>query len=287
MKYCPKCGAQLVDEARFCSKCGAPQPNMENETRRPDLFESNNEPVKKESSEMTPSERYHYLKENDDKFKEFTRVVFLLKFVGLIGLLFIVPFLVCYFTPIGTFTGVNAQDYGNNLLAVAGKSYPYNFSNFDLAFTIKVWANNSTHKLTPDNSLNSNAYINIFWVFGYLFVAVIVLVSMLGRPRGYVLKTYEKDQGQTLYKDIKNTLTMLSGPAFSIMSLVTVIGTYINCTDVTYKDDTQYLFGVVTGNKSGLITCIVVTVIFVAIMLAASIMLKKIICKKLNSYYKK
>ena len=27
MKYCPKCGTELKDDADFCTKCGAPQPS--------------------------------------------------------------------------------------------------------------------------------------------------------------------------------------------------------------------------------------------------------------------
>ena len=288
MKFCPKCGAQLVDEARFCSKCGAPQPNMENAPapQPAPVVEPAPAPVQpQEPSQMTPGQRYNHLKQNDERFRDTVKVIFLLKFVGLISLLFIVPWLVCYFTPVGTLTGINAQDYGNNLLFAWGKSYPYNFNNFELAFTIQHWSNSGSHKLTPGNALNSNIFPSLMWFFGWIFIALIALATMLGTPKGYVLKTYEKDPNE-LYKAIKGNTIWFFGPAFAVIGLFNAISTYVN-SNCTYKDSTQYLFGEITPYKPGLITCIIVTIIFVAIMLAGSIVLRSLLFKKINKHYQK
>ena len=285
MKFCPKCGAQLVDEARFCSKCGAPQPNMENvpAPQAEPVVEPEPQAAPVQDAPMTPGQRYNYLKQNDERFKDTVKVIFLLKFVGLISLLYIIPWVVCYFTPLGTLTGINAQDYGNNLLYAWGKSYPYNFNNFELAFTIQQWSNSGSHKLTPGNGLDSNIVPSILWIFGWIFIALIALVSMLGMPKGYVLKTYEKDPKE-LYKAIKGNTIWIFGPAFAIIGLVLAIGTYINC-DSEYKDSTQYLFGHITPYKPGLTTCIIVTVIFVTIMIAGSIVPRVILFNKLKKHY--
>ena len=289
MKFCPKCGAQLVDEARFCSKCGAPQPNMENvpvPSQQQAMQPSTPQPTPaQQPAQMTPGQRYNYLKQNDERFRDTTKVVFLLKFVGLINLLFIIPFMVCYFTPLGTLTGVNAQDYGNNLLAVWGKTYPYNFNLFELSFTIQQWANSSSHKLTPGNALDSNIVPSILWFFIWIFIVLLALVAMLGTPRGYVLKTYDKDEGKELYKNLKKQTLWLFGPALAIIGLVNAIATYANCNS-EYKDSTQYLFGVIEGYTPGLTTCIVVTAIFVVIMIAGSIVLRTLIFKKIDKYFK-
>ena len=68
MKFCPKCGTQLVDEARFCSKCGAAQPNMENVPAPQPATAVQQTPAPQpapvqEPSQMTPGQRYNYLKQ--------------------------------------------------------------------------------------------------------------------------------------------------------------------------------------------------------------------------------
>ena len=44
MKYCVKCGQQLPDQAMFCSKCGAKQPNMENSAPAPQVGANQDQP---------------------------------------------------------------------------------------------------------------------------------------------------------------------------------------------------------------------------------------------------
>lgn len=285
MKYCPKCGAQLVDEARFCSKCGAPQPGAENAPAPAPApaTQPNPAPAPQTNAQMTPAQRYNHLKETDERFRDTVKVIFILKLVGLIGLLYLVPFMVCYFAPLGTLTGVNAQDYGNSLIMAWGKSYPYNFNNFELAFVIRQWTNGTGYKLTPGNSLANNAFPAILWIFSWILAGLIPLAAMLGTTKGYVLKTYEKDP-QELYKIIKNNTVWIFGPAYALIGLVVAIGTYVNCNN-EYKDATKYLFGQITGYKPGLVACIVVTVIFVGIMIAGSLVLRNLFLKKIKKYY--
>ena len=124
MKYCPNCGSQLPDEARFCPNCGTKQPNMENApaptpqvqtepvVERAPSPQPQAAPVSQEPSQMTPAQRYNYLKQNDERFKATVKVAFVLRFLGLISLLFIIPWLVCYLVPVGTITGIDMSDYG-------------------------------------------------------------------------------------------------------------------------------------------------------------------------------
>lgn len=283
MKFCPKCGTQLVDEARFCSKCGAAQPNMENApapqpvapqpTPQQNAAPSNN-------GQMTPGQRYNYLKQNDERFRGLTKVIFFLKFVGLVNILFIIPWILSFAIPIATFTGVNVSDVGANLWMASKKPIPWSFNNFDLAYTIIPWTKGSNIKLSPDSALQGTIMPQILMVFGYLFTVLIVLTSLLGNPRGYVLKTYDKDEGQTLYKNIKGNTTWLIGPSYAVVSLASVIATYINCTDLKYEAGKTYLLGEIAPLQSGLITCIVVTVIFVAIMVAVPLVIRSLLLKK-------
>ena len=285
MKFCPKCGAQLVDEARFCSKCGAPQPNMENAPapQPAPVVEPEPQAAPIQDAPMTPGQRYNYLKQNDERFKDTVKVIFLLKFVGLIGLLFIVPWLVNYLTPVGTITGIEMSSQGSLFMSSMGKSAPYNFSMYEVQFFLRPAVKAGNYKLTPDNAL-SNVMPTVLWYFGFLFFALIVLVSVLGMTKGYVLRTYEKDPKE-LYKALKSNTTWIFGPALSIITMILAIFTYINCKNLDYSGDETYYFGIIVENKSGLIVCIVVTIIFAAIMIAGSIVLRSLLFKKINKHY--
>ena len=290
MKFCPKCGTQLVDEARFCSKCGAAQPNMENVPAPQPATAVQQTPAPQpapvqEPSQMTPGQRYNYLKQNDERFKETTKVVSFLKFVGLINLLFIIPWLVCFLVPVGTLTGIDVSDFGYNLMSASGKSFPYNFSMFEVQFTLRQWANAGNYKLTPDNSLGSNIMPSILWYFGFLFLPLLAVIAIVGNPRGYILRTYEKNP-QELYKVLKNNTVWIFGPALALIAMVNAIVTYASCTDLDYSDDKHYFLGIITGNKGGLTAVIVVSAIFIVAMIAGSIVLRTLLFKKINKYYK-
>ena len=284
MKFCPKCGAQLVDEARFCSKCGAPQPNMEN---APDLQEAPvvkpaPAPAPQEPAQMTPAQRYNYLKQNDERFKATVKVSFILRFVGLITLLYIIPWLVCYLTPVGTITGIDMSDYGAGLMA--GKTLPYNFSMFEVQYVLRSWAKVGNYKLTPDDALRTNNMPGIIWVFGFLFIPLLALVSIIGNPKGYLLRTYEKDPNE-LYKVLKNNSIWIFGPCLTVVAMVNAIMTYVNCKDLDYSDGSHYFLGIIMENKAGLTAVIVVSVLFMIIMIAGSIVPRVILFNKLKKHY--
>ena len=292
MKFCPKCGAQLVDEARFCSKCGAPQPNMENapapasapvvEPAPAPQPQPAPAPAPQEPAQMTPAQRYNYLKQNDERFKATVKVSFILRFVGLVTLLYIIPWLVCYLTPVGTITGIDMSDYGAGLMA--GKTLPYNFSMFEVQYVLRSWANVGNYKLTPDDALRTNNMPGIIWVFGFLFIPLLALVSIIGNPKGYLLRTYEKDPNE-LYKVLKNNTIWIFGPCLTVVAMVNAIMTYVNCKDLDYSDGKHYFLGIIMENKAGLTAVIVVSVLFMIIMIAGSIVPRVILFNKLKKHY--
>ena len=289
MKFCPKCGAQLVDEARFCSKCGAPQPNMENAPApqpapvvEPAPAPQPQPAQAQESAQMTPAQRYNYLKQNDERFKATIKVSFILRFVGLVTLLYIIPWLVCYLTPVGTITGIDMSDYGAGLMA--GKTLPYNFSMFEVQYVLRSWAKVGNYKLTPDDALRTNNMPGIIWVFGFLFIPLLALVSIIGNPKSYLLKTYEKDPKE-LYKALKNNSIWIFGPCLTVVAMVNAIMTYVNCIDLDYSDGKHYFLGIIMENKAGLTAVIVVSVLFMIIMIAGSIVPRIILFNKLKKHY--
>ena len=282
MKFCPKCGAQLVDEARFCSKCGAKQPNMENAPAPAPQPQPAPAPAPQEPAQMTPAQRYNYLKQNDERFKATVKVSFILRFVGLVTLLYIIPWLVCYLTPVGTITGIDMSDYGAGLMA--GKTLPYNFSMFEVQYVLRSWAKVGNYKLTPDDVLRTNNMPGITWVFGFIFLPLVALVSIIGNPKSYLLKTYEKDPKE-LYKALKNNSIWIFGPCLTVVAMVNAIVTYTNCKDLDYSDGSHYFLGIIMENKAGLTAVIVVSVLFMIIMIAGSIVPRVILFNKLKKHY--
>ena len=301
MKFCPKCGTQLPDEARFCNKCGAPQPDFANEApiapqpaqsqpqvqqqAQPQMQQPMQQPA---NTQMTPSQRFNHLFKTDERFKDIVKGLRRGGLINLFNLLFIIPFMVCMFTPVGAFTGVNVSGAGHYAFEGLGvTSFPYGYS----AFTIRSFASAMSatgYKLTPDDALKGQSITTMMsFIFCFLFFALMVVVSLVGNPRGYILKTYEKENG---YKELIQRATggtiFLFGPFYAALGLICAIFTYVNSTGQKYKSGDNYYFGEVTGLKEGLITCIVVASIFIVIMLVAQIVLKKAMNSKLKRYLK-
>ena len=298
MKYCPNCGAQLPDEANFCPKCGTKQPDAQpnnvveepkvQETPAP-VVESAPQPARQpaqaqEPAQITPAQRYNYLKQNDERFKATVKVAFILRFLGLISLLYIIPWLVCYLVPVGTLTGIDVSDYGNNLMSASGKSFPHNFSMFEVQFVLRSWAKVGHYKLTPDDALSTNNMPGIIWYFGFVFLPLLALVAIIGNPKGFILRTYEKDPKE-LYKVLKNNTVWIFGPCLSIIAMVNAIVTYANCKNLDYSGGSHYFLGIIVENKAGLIAIIMVCVLFMIAMIAGSIAPRAILFNKLKKHY--
>ena len=110
-------------------------------------------------------------------------------------------------------------------------------------------------------------------------------MAIVGHPRGYILRTYEKNP-QELYKALKGNTIWIFGPALALIAMVNAIVTYASCTDLDYSDGKHYFLGIITGNKGGLTAVIVVSAIFIVAMIAGSIVLRTLLFKKINKYYK-
>lgn len=296
MKFCPKCGNSLPDDAKFCTKCGALQPGFENENPAPNNEQPVAQPVPqptpqemsfdKPNPSMSPRERFDYLYEHDERFKTIVRCIRRCGLVALINLLFIVPWLVCLLTPVGAFTGVNVHPTGQSTFEAMGiYNFPHPYSALSIrTFTTIVSA--AGKAITPGDSLKNPMALLLF-IFGFVWIPLMVLAGVLGNPRGYLLTTYEKEGGyKELIKRAKGGSLIMFGAMYDLICMVCAIMTYVNSTDLNYKAGDTYYFGEVTGLKEGMITCIVVTVIFMIIMIVTQAVLKSIINRSLKEYDK-
>ena len=275
MKFCPKCGNQLPDDARFCNKCGAPQPNVNGGDAG-----SAYQPAQM-SSGITPREQFNNLMRDDPKFKAIVGASKAIGLFSLINLLFIIPFFVCSFTNVGAFTGVNVSSEGMYEFQALGiTQFPFGYSAISLREFILL-ADAGGYALTPGDGLRNPSPLIIF-IFGFVWAALIVLVSLIGRPKGYLMKTYLTQNGQqTLVKSFKAS-GIHFGPIFCLVSLMSSVIVFVNSNGINYNNGKTYIFGEVKGDVGGLVICIVVSIIFLAIILAANIILRVLVMKKLN-----
>ena len=276
MKYCPKCGTPLEDDTRFCPKCGTAQPNMGEEPTQQEVE------VKQEAKpqqQLSDKERFNNLLNTDERFKTIVRTSKLAGLFTLVNLAFIIPFFILLFTKTGAFTGVDVSAQGTSYFDVLGVHYfPYGYSSMSIRQFI-AYAKAGGYKLTPDDGLKNGVPLIIF-IAGLLFIPLTVVISLLGRPKGYILRTYEKENGiNELIKSIKSPMTLILGPFLVVLASIPAIGTYVNSTGFSYKEG-HYIFGQVTGLKSGLTTAIVVAILFFSIILAANIVLRVLFVSK-------
>ena len=286
MKFCPKCGNQLPDDAMFCNKCGAPQPGMEapkeeapvrEETPLVNASEVARPAPTPVAAAATPRERFNYLMENDEDFRCIVKATKKSRFLNLINLLFIVPWLVCMFTPIGMFLG-GMDSAGDSILQTLG-GIPYSYSVMTLRPLITAAGK---YSLTPGNGLNNPMGLLAF-IFGFIWIAFMVLMSILGVSNGQILKIYEGPDGKRkLIQNSTRNTAFLHGPVYSFFSLCTAFVYWFNSKDLNYSNGKNYLYGPAVAIDTGLITCAVVVGIFIVIMIVPQIVLKIVIFRKVR-----
>ena len=284
MKFCPKCGNQLPDDALFCNQCGAKQPAPEVEQKEP-APEPTPTPMPKPEgqAEMSPRQRFNYLYENDERFQCIVKTTKKLRISYLFNTLFIIPFFVNMLIPVGVFTGVGMSGVGAEIFNAYGYTTPYPYSAISLV-QFSSLARQGGYALTPGDGLKNPSPLILF-IFGFVFIALFFLIAFLGNPKSYLLKTYEgsPEGGNILVTNVLRVSNLIFGPALVIVSLVSgPVMVYVNSTDLKY--DATYIFGQVEGLPAGLITAIVVSVIFFIIMLVGGLVTRSIFVKPLKKY---
>ena len=287
MKFCPKCGTQLVDEARFCPKCGAPQPGMEPQPEvrvEPTPTTVNQSaPIAPQPQQVaaSPRDRYNSLMQNDEMFRDTTRVVKKVSMLSLFNILFLIPFLFNLFMNVGVFTGVDVGD--PSAASAANMHFPLEYNSLSIK-TYGTIAKTLGKALCPNSNLASNPVVYVIIPLGFLFVAFVFLSAFLGKSRGFLLKTYEKPDGKkALLKEAK-TGPFFLGAGMALFSFGAPLSTYFSSIGLEYKDKT-YIFGRVDGLTWNFIGLIIVNVIFVVAMIVPQLIISAVLNRKLRKYY--
>lgn len=282
MKYCPKCGAELADDAAFCVKCGAQQPGFE----KPQATEPALEPVPApaptpvtQKPEESPRQRFDRLMVEDEKFKTIVTTTRKVNLLALINLAFIIPMLVNFFTPVAMFTGREPSSNGIAILDALGYRYPIEFSAMSI-YKFKTLA--KPWPLGPGSL--PQPFAMMLFIFSWVFVALFVVIAVVGSPRSYLLKTYEEGKEAELIKSINSPMKHLFGSVLAFLSLFAAITTYIQCDDIkyVYDDSSRWIFGEIAAIDGSLIGPIMVTIIFITAMIVSSFVVKSFMTKKLR-----
>ena len=276
MKYCPNCGTQLDDNAKFCHSCGAAQPGTEQVKQNEGM-----EPIKETSApevQGTPRERFDYLIKNDERFKDIYRVTKTQNLFNLINILYLIPVLVCLYTPIGMFTGEKAT----SSTVPAGTT----FTPIGVLFYKNLAGN---YSLCPDSNLSGIMPLIVF-IFAWLLLVLIIVMSVAGITKGYILKTYESENGpQTLIQNCKKSTQWIFGVGVSIVAFMAMLTQWIAC-DNNYAQAYQknggklYIFGEIVQIPNAIIPGLIVTILFVALIVAGITVARLLFAKKLDKY---
>lgn len=281
MKYCQYCGTQLDDSAKFCPNCGAAQPEK---MPAPQKQDDGIEPIKETSApeqQGTPKERFDYLINNDERFKDIYRVTKIQNLFNLVNILYLIPVLVCSFTPIGMFTGQRA--YYDTV--PAGTI----FTALDVVRYKKLAGNVN---LCPDSSLSGIMPLMVF-ILSWILLVLIIVMSVAGITKGYMLRTYETEKGpQTLIQNCKKTTNWIFGVGMSIVAFVGMLTHWIAC-DIDYakayekNGNRVFAFGEIAQIPGAIIPGVIVTIMFVAIIVVGITVPRMLFAKKLDKYVSK
>ena len=287
MKYCPKCGTPIDDEAKFCPKCGTPQPGFEAPRSEVKVEEPAEYNILNDTK-VSDSEKFKYLMENDEMFRDIYQVSRKKRFFNFINLLYLIPFFVCMFSPIGVFTGNNVHPDGASIFSAMGWSFPHSFSPMTLQSIKSLMGNKA---LCPNSSVNGAIPIILF-IFGLILIPLIAVFTAIGTPKSYYLKTYQKPIGgkAELLHFGKQNNGFLMGIIGCIFGFIASFNIYVGISDLDYAKAYErsggklYLFGEISEISSSFITGIVLTVIFMVLIVVGIVVPSAIVIKKLNKY---
>ena len=287
MKYCPNCGTPLEDEAKFCQKCGTLQPGFE----APKSVEKAEEPKEYNilnDTKVSDSEKFKYLMENDEMFRDIYQTSRKKRFFNFINFLYLIPFFICTCSPIGFFTGNSVHPDGASIFEAMGWSFPHSFSPITLQSIKSLMGNRA---LCPNSSVNGIVPIMLF-VFGLILIPLIAVFTALGSPKSYYLKTYLKPiTGKAeLLQFAKQKNGFFIGVVGCVFGFIAMFNVYIGIAGLDYAKAYEnnggklYLFGEISDLTSTFIAGTIVTLIFVILIIVGIIIPSAIVTKKLNKY---
>lgn len=281
MKFCPKCGAKLEDEAVFCSQCGAKQPSdgptLANNQQEPQESVVVNNQTNGAQSDAT---RFNNLIKNDNRFKVLFNSYRFTCLLRLICLLFIPTAIVFFAVPYLRLTGENM---GGGASSLYGETFPYDIPRL-VAYSL-MHAISKQYAFTSSSSFDSSipATAIIPLIASYVFAILIVLTSLLGLKKSWPLKSYEKDGGKELYLTIKKGNSWLFGLIANMMFISMSLSNYLASKDLKYEPGDNYFYGKIIGINNNMKATLIVGIITTIIMAIICTIIHSKIVKKVKT----
>ena len=314
MKYCPKCGQPLNDDALFCSKCGTKQPVMEPVKEEPapvvepkpvvepapireepKVVEVHEEPspIKEERVDKveaapnseTPAAKFNRLMKEDKVFKTAFQNKKFIGLVGLVRLLLVVILIVYLVTPCILITGINISDQGRFFLDAEGISSLPASINIFVANQFKTGINAVGKAFSPSSSFDSSLAVKstLFIIFTPLFCAVIILAGILPTTKGSFLKEYEKDRNACVKTSSSVQVgQIVLGVILHAYLPLTALFTHIALSDLKYSGGSTYYLGELASDTRCLAATTVTAIICLTVYLAATIVSSILFKKRMN-----
>ena len=299
MKYCMNCGTELPDEARFCPNCGTKQPESVEPVQKPVVQERpadefNQEPTPNHVVEQTAPtssyderDTYNRLINNDPKFASIMKATTMKALSGLANILFIIVWICFLAVPYLTFTGEGVNG-GQYQLSVYGDSFPISVNRFE-ANALYTISDRLGNAFSPNSSMNATikAYFIIPLLLGIVLGALTILMSLLnGLRKGYRLKEYLKDNGQTMYKEMKSRQQWVIGVLICVVFIAISVIQKFGWEDLNYKDN-NYYYGQITSNPANMIACIISGVICIIFIVAITTVFHVLALKLTKKHFEK
>ena len=290
MKYCQHCGTQLEDSAKFCPNCGAAQPEVQPKPQA--TPEEKPEPISEENmipytesedfKKLSDREKFDYYAKNDERFKDIYRVTKIQNIFNLVNILYLVPVFVCMFTPIGIFTGNNAP---------SGSTVPA--GTIFTPLTLRAFARQAGNvTLAPNSNLNGIMPLMVF-ILAWVLFALIFVMSFAGFTKAYFVKTYRTENGpQLLMQNCKKSTNWIFGVGVSIVAFMAMLTQWISCDNNYAKayernGNRLFAFGEIAQIPGAFVAGLIVTILFVAVIVAGITVPRVLFAKKLDKYITK
>ena len=243
--------------------------------------------VQQEPRQESEREECNRLLKEDPRFAALMKATTFKSLGGIVGVLSFIVLIVFLAVPYIAFTGVNIHPEGKAYLDVySGGAYPFSVNRFT-AVSLYHWVNTLKYAFSPSESMNAtvSTFFYVYLILGIVLCIVFILGSLLtALPRGYRFRTYKKDNGVSLYKELKTKQSWIISALFIVVLVANSIIQYFGWKDLTYKS-TNYYYGEITGDPSNMIATTIVGVIVLFIIIGVSVAFNIIATKMVKKHF--
>ena len=257
MKFCPRCGEMLDDNALVCPRCGASQSGQSN-------LDSINRPTPNQNIQNVSKQ---HIEISDEKFNKLRKLLILKNLALCLGIFVIAAALIVFLSSLFVFTGKNV---------CPGEIAPRDPFNFVKLFKYNDTASSvedAAWNVGPESVTTMMSVVPVVGFFVPLAIGLVGFLMMIPAKKEALYQGYlQKPEG--LPKAISNVaifIPMYVGAILPIIGLIICHST-MNNLSYTYPTGRYYAYGEMALNNSIFTVALVLAIIFAVIVIAGSIL---------------